>query len=260
MDESAETLTPATNLDPKLLQLCSSLNLGTRIAPADEPSNSTKNLATLFGKLGPKCIVDCLGGTKGSGAGLLGLFLCMQFAGSSGELVVIDGEGSFFPPTAIAWGIDAKKLLVIRPKSHRDAIAAAEIALRSPAVSAVWASLDQIDPKCSRRLLLATESAEAFGVLVRSIDYLKDPCWADVQMRCDPIPHTDDQSGLRVISVTQTRNRHGPLSARVLVSMDPRTGNIEAGFECDEFKKAFTPHPVSLATGLAGTEISPRAS
>lgn len=259
MQDPSNRKNEAMPIDDKLQQLCSSLKLANRLPVKRDPINAENRLEALTGKLGPKRLVDCLCGTAGSGAGLLGLFLCLSATQDAGELVVIDTQGTFFPPAAIAWGIDARKLLVVKPKSNRDGIAATELALRSPAVSAVWASLDRIDPKASRRLLLATESAGAFGVLVRPANYQKDPIWADVQLRCDPVPTIDKQKNQRLVRVTQTRNRHGPLSGEAMISMDWRAGKIQAGIDHHDLQQ-FTTHPVSLASRLASAALPPKAS
>lgn len=249
----------AKPIDTELQQLCSSLKLANRLPVKRDPKNAANRLEALTGKLGPKRLVDCLYGTAGSGAGLFGLFLCLSATQHAGELVVIDTQGTFFSPAVIAWGIDARKLLVVRPKSNREGIAATELALRSPAVSAVWASLDRIDPKSSRRLLLATETAEALGVLIRLANYQKEPSWADVQLRCDPVPTIDKQKDQRLVRVTQTRNRHGPLNGEAMISMDWRTGKIQAGIDHHELQQ-FTTHPVSLAPRLASAALPPKAS
>lgn len=251
--------TSPKDLNTRLEQLCSSLKLATRIQAKRDLTETADRLELLTGRLEPKRLIDCLNGTAGSGAGLLGLFLCLQATTQSGEFVVIDTKSTFFPPVATSWGVDAQRLLVVRPKSNRDGIAAAELALRSAAVSCVWASLDRLDPKSSRRLLLATESAEAFGVLVRSADYQSDPSWADVQLRCDAVPTVDPQTDQRLMRVTQTRNRHGPLAGEAMVSMDWRTGKIQAGIDHHESQQ-FTTHPLSLATRLASAALPPKAS
>lgn len=236
-------------------QLCSSLKLASRLPDKRSESNKSDHFDRLVGKHRQKRLIDCLGTSLGSGAGLLGMFLCRQASEQSGELVVIDTQGKFFPPVAIAWGIDANRLLVVRPKTNREGIAATELALRSPAVSAVWATLDRINPKSSRRLLLAAESARALGVLIRSARYQSDPSWADVQLRCEPTPTTDQQLDQRLMRVTQTRNRHGPLAGSAVVSMNWRTGSIQAGIDHHESDN-FSAHPLSLAARLARATFS----
>ncbi len=245
--------------DSNLEQLRSSLKLASHLSARTDPTNHADRFEDLTGKLGPKCLIDCLGTTSGSGAGLLGLSLCTRAQSRSGEFVVVDTSGTFFPPAAIAWSVDARNLLVVRPDSNRAGIAAAELALRSPAVSVVWATLDYIDPKSFRRLLLATESANAFGVLVRSAAHCADPSWADAQLLCEPVATVETKEDQRLVRVTQTRNRHGPLAGSALISMNWRTGEIQAVGDQNESQN-FSKNSLPLATRLASATLPPRAS
>jgi hypothetical protein len=174
----------------------------------------------------PKTLVDILGEAPGSGAMQLGLWLANKALRARSELVVIDPVGEFYAPAAIAWGVDAKRLLIVRPRSAREALACTEIALRSPAVGAVCASLGRIDDRAYRRLLLAAEAGNALGVFVRSIRYEADPSWADVQLRADPVPSPGEHNAAFAVRVTRRRNRHGPAGGTGEVSMDWRTGDI----------------------------------
>ncbi|MGL4514144.1 MAG: ImuA family protein [Lacipirellulaceae bacterium] len=189
----------------------------------------------LVGDVGPRRLVDCLAGSPGSGAGLAGLWLCRQACERRGELVVVDSQGTFYPPAAIAWGVDARRLLVVRPTTPGDALAAVEQSLRSPAVGAVWASLGRLGGKEFRRLLLAAEAGEALGVLVRSARHEPDPSWGDVQLRFDPLPAEPLEAGAPdeaineapfAVRVTRTRNRHGPAGGVATLAIDWRTGRI----------------------------------
>lgn len=212
----------------------------------------------LTGEVGPRRLIDCLASTTGSGCGLIALDLCIQACRERGELVVIDSAGSFFPPAAVAWGVDAERLLLVRPSSHTDAIAATEVALRSPAVGAVVAWLGPIDRKDFRRLLLATEAEQAFGVLVRSARLESQSSWGDVQLRFDPIAGRRERAAASIsdaspflVRVTQTRNRHGPAGGSVILSIDWHRGVIQplADDSHGEGRSENTRH---LAARLAG--------
>jgi hypothetical protein len=180
----------------------------------------------LLGGVTPRRLVDLLAGAAGCGASLVGLWLASRACRQRGELVVIDGPGAFYPPTAIAWGVESRRLLWVRPSSPKATLAATEIALRSPAVGAVWASLERIDGRAFRRLLLAAEAGAAFGVLVRSARHEPDPSWADVQLRLDPIPAPGDPDAPFSVRVTRRRNRHGPARGEATLTLDWRTGDI----------------------------------
>ncbi|MGI9428978.1 MAG: ImuA family protein [Bythopirellula sp.] len=255
---------PECRTTSRLEQLCTSLQLAKAVTPKYVLANNAGALQRLTGKLGPKRLIDCLATSTGCGAGLIGLLLCLRACQRAGEIVVVDGQQTFFPPVAAAWGVDTNRLLVVRPQTQRDAVAAALQALRSPAVAAVWASLDRIDPKSSRRLLLAAESADAFGILVRPARYRRDPSWSDIQLCCEPIASTDEQADQLLVRLFQTRNRHGPVAGEAIVSLNWRTGTIQEWIdheltEDDEHPNVAT-HPVPRAARLASATLPPKAS
>jgi len=198
-------------------------------------------------------MVDLLAGAYGSGASLIGLWLAARACRLRGELVVIDSADAFYPPAAIAWGVESRRLLWVQPTSTKHALAATEIALRSPAVGAVWAALEQIDSRTFRRLLLATEAGSAFGVLVRSARHDADPSWADVQLRIDPVAAYREPDAPLNVRVTRRRNRHGPAGGEATLTLDWRTGSIE---DVTHRNANDTPNPLSVAAGLAGSAKS----
>lgn len=216
---------------------------------ADNASHGTPTpFEELLNGITPRRLVDLLAGAPGCGASLVGLWLAARACRQRGELVVIDGPCAFYPPTAIAWGVEARRLLWVRPASPKDALAATEIALRSPAVGAVWASLDRIDGRAFRRLLLAAEAGAAFGVLVRPARHEADPSWADVQLRLDPIPTPGDPDAPFSVRVTRRRNRHGPARGEATLTLDWRTGDIKDVTSRDA---DYPPNALSVATRLA---------
>lgn len=196
-----------------------------RETPGATPISST--LQSLLGESKQRFLIDCLAAGAFSGAGLVALWLCRQACQQRGELVVIDHAGTFYPPSAAAWGVDARRLLVVSPSGHREALAAAELALRSPAVGAVWARLERIDGRSFRRLLLASEAGEALGTLIRSDRHEPDPSWGDVQLKFTPVASPSESEQPLLIRVTQTRNRRGRASGDAMLSIDWRTGKIE---------------------------------
>lgn len=199
-------------------------------APAAISQADTASLTGLIGgEPGPRQLIDFLAGARGSGAGLIALALCIGACRRRGELVVIDAGGGFFPSVAIAWGAEARRLLVVNPTRPIDALAAAEQALRSPAVGAVWVCFDRgegrINGRAFRRLLLAAEAGEAFGAIVRSAHYQAEPSWAHRQLRIDPTPG-DGPQGPFSVRATLTRNRHGPAGGQATLAMDWSTGRL----------------------------------
>ncbi|MEQ8846834.1 hypothetical protein [Botrimarina sp.] len=200
--------------------------LHTLSAPPEAPAASWRRLAP--GWPGPRLLLDLIEAEPGSGAALIGLWLCRLASGRRGQLVVIDPRGVFYPPCAIAWGADARRLLLVRPGDQHDAIAATECALRSRAVSAVWANVGRLDDRTSRRLVLAAEAGEAVGVLVRSRRHESEPSWADAQWRVEPAPTPPGGVGdLRRVRLVQSHNRHGPAGQTADLQIDWRTGHID---------------------------------
>ncbi|TWT35284.1 hypothetical protein KOR34_01720 [Posidoniimonas corsicana] len=173
----------------------------------------------------PGVLLDCLG-ESGAGAGLIALWLCRLACQSRGELVVVDATGEFYPPAAIAWGIDARRLLVVSPATPNQALAVVEQSLRSPAVGAVWAPLGRIGLQPFRRLLLAAEAGYAFATLVRSPRRLPDACCADYQFHFRALPGCGSSSKAIMVRATQTRSRHGRLEGDRELTIDWRAGTI----------------------------------
>jgi protein ImuA len=127
-------------------------------------------------------VVEWLGAFGGSGAATLGLLGAREACREGGVLVVVDRTQTFYPPAAAAWGIDLKRLIVVRPQTARDELWAAVQALRSPVVAALWANIERLDSRAFRRLQLAAEVGRTLGVLVRPVGARGEPTWADVRL------------------------------------------------------------------------------
>lgn len=217
------------------------------------------SLTSLAGLVGSNRLIDCLAASPGSGCGLVALKLCLRACQDRGELVVVDRTGLFFPPAAIGWGVDARRLLLVTPSSEKEALAAVEIALRSHAVSAVWASLGSIDARAFRRLLLATEAGGAFCTLVRSGRHESQPSWGDVQLRVAAAAPTADCEAPLDVRVTQRRNRHGPARGETTLTIDWRTGQITE-LQRDTHVLGLTENARRMDSGLAGTTRTARSA
>jgi len=106
--------------------------------------------------------------------------LCRSVA-SSLPIVLIDTHGDFYPPAAEAFGISLDRLIVLRVRRAKDALWAAEQSLRSPAVGAVIAPLNDLDERDSRRLQLAAERSGCLGLILRPA-HRRAKSFAAVQM------------------------------------------------------------------------------
>lgn len=133
-------------------------------------------------------IAEWLTVSRGHGALILSLLAARSACAGGGALVVIDGDHSFHPPAAVAWGIHPDNVVVLRPPSgERTALFwAIDQSLRCPAVAAVWGSLGRIDPRWQRRFQLSAESSGALGLFVRPLSVREDPGWSDVQWQVGP--------------------------------------------------------------------------
>jgi hypothetical protein len=166
----------------------------------------------------------------------LPLLAAREACREGGLLVVIDPARTFYPPAAAVWGIDLQRLIVVHPKSARDAVWAGVQSLRSPAVAAVWMDCSAGLLDCSRglrprrkaaglteagyserafrRLQLAAQAGRAVGLVVRPVSARGQPSWADVRLGVE-------NCGLRISDCGLLPSIRNPQSAiRNLVSVD----------------------------------------
>lgn len=243
----ATTAARSSAREEKLRQLRGLIAAGAIESKADRSESSFDGL---IGEVAPGRLVDLLAPSRGCGEAVVALWIAMRACQQRGQLVVVDQMGAFYPPAAVAWGVDAARLLVVKPPSTREAISVTEAALRSPAVSAVWATLGRISVRPFRRLLLAAETGNAFGVFVRPGYCEVDPSWADVQMVLSGIPSPGLTDEPFLVRVCRRRNRHGPAGGSAVLSIDWRTGKIN-DVTNDHGKRTGNSHPLPVATGLA---------
>src|SRR5262245_47060294 len=139
-------------------------------------------------------LVEYLTAGSGNGAGTLALSAASEACQEGRALVVVEqdrGQGTgnskqesvsrFYPPAAVAWGIDLSAVLVLRPVSEADAGWALDQALRCKGVGAVWVKCDRLDVRDFRRLQLAAECGGTVGLFIRPARLRGQPTWADVQ-------------------------------------------------------------------------------
>lgn len=128
----------------------------------------------------------------GYGVDFLSLLTAAKACEDGGALVIIDPNRQFYPPAAIALGINSGNLIILRPsgvastvdpENQNDLYWAIDQALRCPAVAAVWGPLDQIGERWFRRFQLSAESSGTLGLFVRAGRGLSRPSWAEVQWR-----------------------------------------------------------------------------
>jgi hypothetical protein len=138
-------------------------------------------------------------------------------------LVIVDGEGSFYPPAAASLGIPLERMILLRPRGAADAIWAIDQSLRCAAVAAVWAALPtQIDDRDARRLQLAAETGRTPGLLVRGFHARGKPSFSEVQFYVSQTTASRDAQGRSgsAISVTLDRVRGGVTGRQLAVQID----------------------------------------
>lgn len=149
-----------------------------------------------IGGLHPATLTEWIAAHGSAAAGSLSLIAAAQRLRQIPDqpLVVVDCDGTFYPPAAAALGIPIERMVLLRPSSGADALWAIDQSLRSAAVAGVWADLPmQIDDRDARRLQLAAESGRTPGLLVRRFQARGKPSFAEVQFyvttrKRSPIP------------------------------------------------------------------------
>ena len=131
-------------------------------------------------------LVEWLSRGAGGGAGTLALATAVRVCGR-GPLVVVDGRGDFFPPAAAGFGIELANMIVVRPRETRDCIWTLEQSLRCSGVGAVLCWVERLDARSFRRLQIAADSSGVVGVLVRPASAARQPSYAALRLRVEPI-------------------------------------------------------------------------
>jgi protein ImuA len=109
----------------------------------------------------------------GAAAGSFVAALAGRLAAARGALVWCQTAaserrlGALYGPGLAAFGIDWRRLVLVRARDGREALWAMEEALRSPAVACTIAESDRLDLVMSRRLMLAAEAGGGAGLVLR---------------------------------------------------------------------------------------------
>jgi len=123
----------------------------------------------------------------------------------------------YVPYAAALAAVDVKleRLVVVKPQSEADAWWTAEQALRSGACGALLAWLRAADERRMRRLQLAAETGQTWGVLFRHARAAQDRSPAALRLLLEP-----SANGLAIYIL---KRRGGPVSKPVFVAM-PQAG------------------------------------
>lgn len=88
-----------------------------------------------------------------------------------------------YAPALVRAGVDLARTIVVEPGALREALWAAEQALRAGACGAVLLWRDQVEPRALRRLQLAAETGGGLGVLFRSLRHAGESSPAALRLR-----------------------------------------------------------------------------
>ncbi|MEX0728623.1 MAG: hypothetical protein WD065_20285 [Planctomycetaceae bacterium] len=186
-------------------------------------STGSEALDRLFPRQGMSrgSLIEWIGGI-GGGAGVLSLGVARHLLNANcGEIVVIDRQRSFYPVCAAAWGLDLKRLLVVRPATAQEELWAYDQCLRSEAVVVVWGYIDRLTSRNFRRMQLAAEAGRGLGLLIRPPQAANEPTWADVRLQVEPCPSVGHSPRYRV-QVLHCRG--GQPGGETILTIDETTG------------------------------------
>lgn len=156
-------------------------------------------------------LVEWLAAT-GSGAGTLAMRMAARCTRGGRGCVVIDREGTFYPPAARRLGHDLTRLVVVRPASERETLWALEQSLRCTGVACVAARVERMTVQDFRRLKLAAECGGGVGLLLRP--ERGATAWAELRFAVRTVAQSEGERRLQV----EMRHRRGTQTVRLDVS------------------------------------------
>lgn len=164
------------------------------------------------GGLPAASMIEWIAASPGGGARLLAMLAAVEsLRCHAGCLVVVDAAGTFYPPAAVALGIDAERIVWVRPADRSDQVWAIDQALRCSAVAAVWSPLGAwLDDRDARRFQLAAESGHTMGLFVRPAAVMGQPSFAEVRWHVQGGRASSSAAG-RTLRATLARCRSGQI-------------------------------------------------
>lgn len=90
-----------------------------------------------------------------------------------------------YPPALQQWGMNLSRVLIVRPKTAKEALWAAEQALASGNCAAVLLWSEKLDDAASRRLQLAAEKGRSWAIAFRSLKAMSQSSAAALRIRLD---------------------------------------------------------------------------
>lgn len=117
-----------------------------------------------------------------------------------------------YAPALSAAGVTLGKVLLVRPRCQRDALWAAEKALKSGAAGAVlaWLPEPSLGTPALRRLRLAAQQGEAWGTLLRPAAAASEPSMAELRI----LVESERSQGCDQLAFSVLKRRGGWAGAR----------------------------------------------
>lgn len=168
-------------------------------------------------------VVEWLGSEESGGAVTLSLVVGRMITPSKQPIVLIDRRRELFPPALQALGIELTRLVLIHPKTERDALWVCEESLRCPGIGLVWMKVDWLSGTNFRRLQLAAEDGGTVGFFVRPETAVRQPSWAEARLKVRPI--ASRETSLRY-QIEMASSQGWPSHSRSEVLIDNVQGTI----------------------------------
>lgn len=132
---------------------------------------------------------------------------------STGPVVIVSEGSGFYPPSAMAFGVPAQRMLWVRTRGWRDQIWAVDQALRCRSISAVLAVLPNgLDDRDARRFQLASEQGKTTGFFIRSAKAKGQPCFSEVRFLIDSCRDERPRSQSTQIPTSSVHKAESPRS------------------------------------------------
>lgn len=189
-------------------------------------------------------ITEWVAEAEGCGAAAFSMIATSRRLNSvNGPLLVVGGEGVFYPPAAVALGIPAHRVIWVRPTRHADVVWAIDQGLRCEPVAAVWAHVGpNLDDRDARRFQLAAEAGRTPGLFVRPPSVRGRPSFADVRFH---VGVGQSVVGLgRSSVITLDRCRGGTIGRSLEVRIDDRVQIHEVTPKPSERRVSTAPYPI----------------
>jgi protein ImuA len=156
-------------------------------------------------------ITEWTAGAAGCGAASLAMIAAAtRLSKAAGPLVVVGGEGTFYPPAAVSLGVSDDRILWVRPSRHADLVWAIDQSLRCETVAAVWAHVGpHLDDRDARRFQLAAETGNTPGLFIRPASLRGRPSFTDVRFHV-----TGQLPEFEVAPMAQSQQNHNPKRQR----------------------------------------------